>query len=306
VISSIDAKTIYDVPLLMRKEKLDERVLQLFKIENGEEPQLDQWKDFLVKLKNPKSEVNIALVGKYVELHDAYKSIAESLIHAGASNEVKANVRWVPSETVSKENVEELLGDQNGILIAPGFGERGFEGKIAAAQYAREKGTPFLGICLGLQVAVIEFGRNVLGLKNANSTEMDPKTKEPIIDLMEEQKKITKKGGTMRLGAYPCTLKEGNKVFEMYGEQDISERHRHRYEFNNDYLDRFEQKGMMAAGVNPDSNLVEIMELKNHPWYVGTQFHPELKSRVLAPHPLFIGFIKAAMANQANKSTNRS
>jgi CTP synthase len=306
VISSIDAKTIYDVPLLMRKEKLDERVLQLFKIENGEEPQLDQWKDFLVKLKNPKSEVNIALVGKYVELHDAYKSIAESLIHAGASNEVKANVRWVPSETVSKENVEELLGDQNGILIAPGFGERGFEGKIAAAKYAREKGTPFLGICLGLQVAVIEFGRNVLGLKNANSTEMDPKTKEPIIDLMEEQKKITKKGGTMRLGAYPCTLKEGNKVFEMYGEQDISERHRHRYEFNNDYLDRFEQKGMMAAGVNPDSNLVEIMELKNHPWYVGTQFHPELKSRVLAPHPLFIGFIKAAMANQANKSTNRS
>jgi CTP synthase len=219
---------------------------------------------------------------------------------------VKANVRWVPSETVSKENVEELLGDQNGILIAPGFGERGFEGKIAAAKYAREKGTPFLGICLGLQVAVIEFGRNVLGLKNANSTEMDPKTKEPIIDLMEEQKKITKKGGTMRLGAYPCTLKEGNKVFEMYGEQDISERHRHRYEFNNDYLDRFEQKGMMAAGVNPDSNLVEIMELKNHPWYVGTQFHPELKSRVLAPHPLFIGFIKAAMANQANKSTNRS
>jgi CTP synthase len=262
VISSMDARTIYDVPLLMRKEKLDERVLAIFKLPDDKEPDLDHWKGFLSRLKNPKSEVNIALVGKYVELHDAYKSIAESFIHAGATNEVKVNVSWVPSEDVTEENIEELLGEQNGILIAPGFGERGFEGKIAAAKYAREKKIPFLGICLGLQVAVIEFGRNVLGFKDANSTEMDPKTKAPIIDLMEEQKKITKKGGTMRLGAYPCTLKENTKVYEMYGSQDISERHRHRYEFNNEYLEKFENKGMMAVGINPDSNLVEIMELK--------------------------------------------
>jgi CTP synthase len=306
VISSMDAKTIYDVPLLMRKEKLDERVLELFKIPIGDEPALEQWKEFLAKLKNPKAEVNIALVGKYVELHDAYKSIAEAFIHSGAKNEAKVNVTWVPSEDVDEENVKELLENQNGILIAPGFGERGFEGKIAAAKYARENKIPFFGICLGLQVAVIEFGRNVLGFKDANSTEMDPKTKDPIIDLMEEQKKITKKGGTMRLGAYPCTLKEGNKVFEMYGKVDISERHRHRYEFNNDYLEKFENRGMMAAGINPDSNLVEIMELKNHPWYIGTQFHPELKSRVVEPHPLFVGFIKAAVEHQAKKTKHRS
>jgi CTP synthase len=302
VISSMDARTIYDVPLLMRKEKLDERVLAIFKLPDDKEPDLDHWKGFLSRLKNPKSEVNIALVGKYVELHDAYKSIAESFIHAGATNEVKVNVSWVPSEDVTEENIEELLGEQNGILIAPGFGERGFEGKIAAAKYAREKKIPFLGICLGLQVAVIEFGRNVLGFKDANSTEMDPKTKAPIIDLMEEQKKITKKGGTMRLGAYPCTLKENTKVYEMYGSQDISERHRHRYEFNNEYLEKFENKGMMAVGINPDSNLVEIMELKNHPWYIGTQFHPELKSRVVEPHPLFVGFIKASIESEARKS----
>jgi len=302
VVSSMDARTIYDVPLLMRKEKLDERVLEIFNLPSDTEPALDQWREFLSRLKNPKSEVNVALVGKYVELHDAYKSIAESFIHAGAANESKVNVNWVSSEDVSEENVEELLGEQNGILIAPGFGERGFEGKIAAARYARENKIPFLGICLGLQVAVIEFGRNALGFKDANSTEMDPKTKSPIIDLMEEQKKITKKGGTMRLGAYPCTLKEGTKVFEMYGSKDISERHRHRYEFNNDYLEKFENKGMMAVGINPDSNLVEIMELKNHPWYIGTQFHPELKSRVVEPHPLFVGFIKATVENKAKKS----
>ncbi len=305
VISSMDARTIYDVPLLMRREKLDERVLEIFKLPSDTEPALDQWREFLSRLKNPKTEVNVALVGKYVELHDAYKSIAESFIHAGASNEAKVNVNWVSSEEVSEENVEELLGEQNGILIAPGFGERGFEGKIAAARFAREKKIPFLGICLGLQVAVIEFGRNALGFKDANSTEMDPKTKSPIIDLMEEQKKITKKGGTMRLGAYPCTLKEGTKVYEMYGSKDISERHRHRYEFNNDYLEKFENKGMMAVGINPDSNLVEIMELKNHPWYIGTQFHPELKSRVVDPHPLFVGFIKASIENKAKKSKSK-
>lgn len=302
VISSIDAKTIYDVPLLMRKEKLDERVLELFKIPAGPEPDLEQWKEFLNRLKNPVHEVNIALVGKYVELHDAYKSIAEAFIHAGAANEAKVNVTWIPSEDVTEENVAELFSNQDGALIAPGFGERGFEGKIAAAKYARENKIPYFGICLGLQVAVIEFGRNVLGFKDANSTEMDPKTKDPIIDLMEEQKKITKKGGTMRLGAYPCTLKEGTRVFELYGTEHISERHRHRYEFNNEYLEKFESKGMMAVGVNPDSNLVEIMELKNHPWYIGTQFHPELKSRVVEPHPLFVGFIKASLDYKSTKA----
>ncbi len=300
VISSIDAKTIYDVPLLMRKEKLDERVLELFNLPIGEEPGLVYWKEFLTKLKNPVHEIKIALVGKYIDLHDAYKSIAEGFIHAGASNECKVNINWVSSEDIESENVAEILGEHDGILIAPGFGERGVEGKITAAKYARENKIPFFGICLGLQVAIIEFGRNVLGLKNAASTETDPQTKEPIIDLMEEQKKITKKGGTMRLGAYPCTLKEGTKVFEAYGSSEISERHRHRYEFNNEYLEKFENKGMLAAGVNPDSNLVEIMELKNHPWYVGTQFHPEYKSRVVEPHPLFSGFIKAAI-NHKNK-----
>ena len=295
VISSIDAKTIYDVPILMQKEKLDERVLELFNLPNDVEPGLEQWKEFLLRLKNPKREVNIALVGKYVELHDAYKSIAESFIHAGAKNECKVNVSWISSEEVNGDNVADLLNDQDGILIAPGFGERGFEGKIDAAKYARTKKIPFFGICLGLQVAVIEFGRNVLGIKNAHSTEMDPICKDPIIDLMEDQKKITKKGGTMRLGAYPCKLKKGTKVQELYGSVDISERHRHRYEFNNDYLEQFENKGLIAAGLNPDSNLVEIMELKNHPFYVGTQFHPELKSHVVEPHPLFVGFIKAAI-----------
>jgi CTP synthase len=295
VISSIDAKTIYDVPLLMRKEKLDERVLELFRLPAGEEPGLENWKEFLGRLKNPNKEVNIALVGKYVELHDAYKSIAESFIHAGAVHECKVNVTWISSEDVNNDNVEELLDGQNGVLIAPGFGERGFEGKISAAKYARENKVPFFGICLGLQVAVIEFGRNVLGLKDAHSTEMDQKCKNPIIDLMEEQKKITKKGGTMRLGAYSCKLKAGTKVQELYNSSVISERHRHRYEFNNEYLERFENKGMIAAGTNPDSNLVEIMEITNHPWYVGTQFHPELKSRVIEPHPLFVGFIKAAI-----------
>jgi CTP synthase len=300
VISSIDAKTIYDVPLLMQKEKLDERVLELFRLDTEGQADMTQWTEFLDKLKNPKKDVNIALVGKYVELHDAYKSIAESFIHAGAKNECRVNVSWISSEEIDGENVEEMLAGQHGLLVAPGFGERGFEGKIVAARYARENKMPFFGICLGLQVAVIEFGRNVLGYKTANSTEMDPKTKDPIIDLMEEQKKITKKGGTMRLGAYPCTLIEGTKVFDLYGVKNIEERHRHRYEFNNEYLEKYEAKGLSAVGINPDSNLVEIMELKNHPWYIGTQFHPELKSRVVAPHPLFIGFIRAALEYKGN------
>lgn len=299
VISSIDARTIYDVPLLMQKEKLDIRALELFNLPIKDEPALEQWKEFLNKLKKPKEEVKIALVGKYVELHDAYKSIAEAFIHAGAKNECKVNINWISSEDVEADNVNELLSGHNGILIAPGFGERGIEGKIVAAKYARTKKIPFFGICLGLQVAVIEFGRNVLGYKHAASTEIDQKSKEPIIDLMEDQKKITKKGGTMRLGAYPCKLKSGSKVFDLYHQAtDISERHRHRYEFNNEYLAKFEEKGMQAVGINPDSNLVEIMELDNHPWYIGTQFHPELRSRAVEPHPLFVGFVNAALEHK--------
>jgi len=295
VISAIDASTIYDVPLLMRKEELDDRVIEKLKLPYTEEPKLENWKEFLGRLKNPTKEVNIALVGKYVELHDAYKSIAESFIHAGAHNECKVNVSWVSSEKLEDEGTNDLLKGHDGILIAPGFGERGIEGKIEAARYARENKIPFFGICLGMQCAVIEFGRNVLGLKDAASTEINPKTKHPIIDLMEGQKKITMKGGTMRLGAYPCHLKKGTKTATIYKKTDIKERHRHRYEFNNKYLENFEKRGMIATGINPDSNLVEIIELKKHPWFIGTQFHPELQSRVVSPHPLFISFIEAAI-----------
>lgn len=301
VVSAIDAKTIYDVPLLMRKEELDDRVIEKLKLPHTEEPGLEDWKEFLGRLKNPTKEVNIALVGKYVELHDAYKSIAESLIHAGAKNECKVNVSWISSEKVEDEGAEDLLKEHDGILIAPGFGERGIEGKIDAARYVRENKIPFFGICLGMQCAVIEFGRNVLGLKEAASTEIKPKTKYPIIDLMEEQKKITSKGGTMRLGAYPCHVKKGTKTAKIYKKSEIQERHRHRYEFNNEYLKDFEKNGMIASGVNPDSNLVEIIELKKHPWYIGTQFHPELQSRVVAPHPLFVSFIEAAINYRKDK-----
>ena len=296
VISAEDAESIYDVPLLMRKEKLDERVLEKLHLSNAEEPNLDHWKEFLGRLKNPTNEVTIALVGKYVELRDAYKSIAESFIHAGAKNECKVNVEWISSERLEDEEVEKLLEGVHGILVAPGFGERGIEGKIRSVQYARENKIPFLGICLGMQCAVIEFGRNVLGLKEASSTELDKKTKHPIIDLMEEQKKIRKKGGTMRLGAYPCKLRKDSKLYEIYGVEEVSERHRHRYEFNNRYLEDFEKKGMKAAGINPESGLVEIIELTDHPWFIGTQFHPELKSRVVKPHPLFSSFIEAAIS----------
>ncbi len=304
VISSLDAETIYDVPLLMRKEKLDERVLEKLKLPIKGEPKLDDWKEFLGRLKNPTREVTIGLVGKYVELHDAYKSIAESLIHAGARNECKVNINWISSERIEDEDITTLLEGLDGIIIAPGFGERGIEGKIHAAKYARENKIPFFGICLGMQCAVIEFGRNVLGYTDAASTELEKKTKNPIIDLMEEQKKITKKGGTMRLGAYDCRIKEGTKVHKIYNEKAITERHRHRYEFNNKYLAEFEENGMIAAGINPDSDLVEIIELKRHPWYIGTQFHPELKSRVIKPHPLFVSFVKAAITYKSNKEQN--
>jgi CTP synthase len=300
VIEAIDAETIYDVPLLMRKEKLDERVLAKLRYPYKKEPNIEAWKEFLGRLKNPTETVDIALVGKYVELHDAYKSIAEAFTHAGAYNECKVKLHWIHSEKIDENNVKEILGQMHGILVAPGFGERGIEGKITAVHFAREQKIPFLGICLGMQCAVIEFARNVLGLENAHSTEMNPQTPYPVIDLMEEQKKVTAKGGTMRLGAYPCKLQKGTKVHQAYGKTLISERHRHRYEFNNQFLEQFEKGGLVFSGFNPDSNLVEVIELASHPWFVGVQFHPELKSTVASPHPLFMRFVKAAMEHKTN------
>lgn len=303
VIESLDAETIYDVPILMRKEKLDERVLAKFKHSYKREPKIDQWKEYLGRLKNPTSQVKIGLVGKYVELKDAYKSIVESFIHAGAENECKVVLDWIHAEEVDEHNAEKLFKELDGILVAPGFGERGIEGKITTVKYARENNIPFFGICLGMQCAVIEFARNVLMLKNANSTEMDPKSKHPVIDIMEDQKNIKNKGGTMRLGAYDCQLKKGTKAYHVYGHAKISERHRHRYEFNNKYLEQYENAGMIASGKNPESNLVEVMELKDHPWFIGAQYHPELKSTVANPHPLFVKFVKAAIAYKREKET---
>lgn len=303
VVESMDASTIYDVPLLMYKEQLDKTVLSKLKLPTKAEPDMESWKDFLGRLKNPTSDVRIGLVGKYVELPDAYKSITEAFIHAGAKNECKVRVEYIPSESIYAENVKEKLGHLDGVLVAPGFGSRGIEGKIEAIKYVRENNVPFFGICLGMQCCVIEFGRNVLGLANANTTEIDENAPHPVINMMEEQKSITTKGGTMRLGAYPCDVKKGTKAFAAYGKQHISERHRHRYEFNNKYLEQYEAAGMIASGINPESNLVEIVELKNHPFFVGGQFHPELKSTVANPHPLFIKFVAAAM-EYAKKKTN--
>ncbi len=296
VVESIDVSTIYEVPLLMQKEKLDQFVLQKLNLPVGNVPELKAWKQFISKLKNPKSKVKIGLVGKYVELPDAYKSIMEALIHAGASNECKVNIISLHSEEITASNVNEKLNGLNGILVAPGFGHRGIEGKIEAVKFAREQSIPFLGICLGMQCAVIEFARNVIGYSDANSTEMVRNTAHPVIDLMENQKGVTDKGGTMRLGAYPCTISKGSKAFEAYKSQDISERHRHRYELNNDFIDDLQKHGMMATGINPDTNLVEITEIKSHPWFVGVQFHPEYKSTVVNPHPLFVSFVKAALS----------
>jgi len=295
VIEAIDADTIYAVPLLMRKEKLDERVLAKLKVTAKHEPDLEQWKAFLGKLKNPIEEVKIGLVGKYVSLPDAYKSIAEAFIHAGAENDCKVHLKWISSEDINKESVKDILGELDAVLVAPGFGERGLEGKIAAIQYVRENKVPFLGICLGMQCAVVEFSRHVLGLSDASTTELNPKARHPVIDMMEEQKKITTKGGTMRLGAYGCKIKKGSRAFHIYGDTMIQERHRHRYEFNNKYLEQIEEAGLKATGVNPDTGLVEIVELKDHPWFVGVQYHPELKSTVLNPHPLFVKFVEAAL-----------
>lgn len=295
VIESMDASTIYDVPLLMYKEQLDKTVLAKLKLSNKSEPNMESWKDFLGRLKNPTSEVKIGLVGKYVELPDAYKSISEAFIHAGAKNECKVRVQFIPSESIFEENVAEKLGNLDGVLVAPGFGSRGIEGKIESIRYVRENNIPFFGICLGMQCSVIEFGRNVLGLKGANTVEIDENTPYPVINMMAEQKNIINKGGTMRLGAYPCDIKKGTKAFSAYGKQHITERHRHRYEFNNEFLKQYEEGGMIASGFNPATGLVEIVELKSHPFFVGGQFHPELKSTVANPHPLFVKFVAAAI-----------
>ena len=304
VIESIDADTIYEVPLLMLNEKLDETVLKKLNLPLQQSPDLKPWLAFLDKLKKPKNEVTIGLVGKYVELHDAYKSISESFTHAGAANECKVNIRYVHAEKVTPKSCETILKDLDGILVAPGFGSRGFEGKITAAGYAREHEIPYLGICLGMQCAVVEFARNVLKLEDANSAEMNRKTTYPVIDLMEEQKSITAKGGTMRLGAYPCDIKKDSKAFQAYNQEHVAERHRHRYEFNDRFKPDFEKKGFNAVGINPDTGLVEIMELVKHPWFVGVQFHPEYRSTVLNPHPLFIHFVKAAIDYKTEKTKN--
>ncbi|PKA99461.1 CTP synthase [Flavobacteriaceae bacterium MAR_2009_75] len=304
VIQSIDASTIYDVPILMQEEGLDKVVLQKLALPNISEPNLTRWSQFLEKHKNPQHEVSIGLVGKYVELQDSYKSILESFIHAGAANEVRVNIRSIHSEHLSDSNLQNKLKGLDGILVAPGFGERGIEGKVNAVRYARENGIPFLGICLGMQMAVIEYARNVLGLKDANSTEMNGNSENPVINLMEEQKNITNKGGTMRLGAWDCELEDGSLAKEVYdGATEISERHRHRYEFNNEYKSTLENAGLKATGINKATGLVEIVELANHPWFVGVQYHPEYKSTVANPHPLFVSFVKAALAYK-KKQTN--
>lgn len=301
VIQSIDASTIYDVPNLMLEEGLDTVTLKKLGLPEKNTPDLKHWNEFLQKHKNPKHEINIGLVGKYVELQDSYKSILEAFIHAGATNETKVNVISVHSEFLNAKTAEKQLKDLDGILVAPGFGNRGIEGKIDTVRYARENKIPFLGICLGMQMAVIEFARNVLGYKDANSTEMNETTKYPVINLMEEQKNIVNKGGTMRLGAWKCAIKEGTLAHQVYGTSEISERHRHRYEFNAKYLDELQNAGLIASGVNPDTNLVEIVEIKDHPFFIGVQYHPEYKSTVVNPHPLFVSFVKAVVKNKTNR-----
>jgi CTP synthase len=295
VIQALDVDSIYAVPLELQREKADETVLKKLQLPAGTPCNLDKWNNFLNDVRNPKSEVTIGLVGKYIELQDAYKSIHESFIHGGAANHVKVNVEAIHSESIDDSNAAQLLGHLDGVLVAPGFGNRGIEGKIAAIKYVRENNIPFFGICLGMQCAVIEFARNVLGMTDAHSTEMNPKTAFPVIDMMEEQRKVKKKGGTMRLGAYKCDLQKGSLAQNLYGAEHISERHRHRFEFNNNYIEKFETAGMIATGRNPDNNLVEIVEIPTHPHFIGVQYHPELKSTVDNPHPLFTGLVKAAL-----------
>lgn len=295
IIESIDAETIYDVPLLMLKEGLDQVVLEKLKLSTAQKPDLSKWNEFLEKFKNPQKTITVGLIGKYVELRDSYKSIVESTIHAGAWNDTKVQIKWIHSEDLDSKTVIQELQDTDGIIVAPGFGSRGIEGKIEAVRYARENNLPFFGICLGMQMAVIEFARNVLHLDNANSTEMNSQTPYPVIDLMSEQKNITDKGGTMRLGEWSCTLEKKSKIFDIYQKDLIFERHRHRYEFNNRFLTDFQQNGFQTSGINTDTQLVEIIEIPNHAWFIGVQFHPEYKSTVLNPHPLFLSFIQACL-----------
>ena len=305
VIQSIDASTIYDVPNMMLQEGLDMVTLKKLALSDDTAPNLVQWNEFLKRHKNPRHEVNIGLIGKYVELQDSYKSILEAFIHAGAANEVKVNIESIHSEFIDETTITNKISHLDGVLVAPGFGERGIEGKIDAVRYARENNLPFLGICLGMQMAVIEFARNVLGLKQANSTEMNPDTPDPVIDLMEEQKNIKHLGGTMRLGSWECALKEGSIVRELYKGSTISERHRHRYEYNSSYASQLEAQGMVSTGINPKTGLVEIIEIPEHKWFVGVQYHPEYKSTVANPHPLFVGFVQAAREfSQQRKRTS--
>jgi CTP synthase len=282
----------------MHEQHLDDVILRKLGINDAEEPNLKSWSDFVEKIKNPKHCVEVALVGKYTELPDAYKSINESFIHAGAINHCKVKVTYVPAEQVTNENAAEKLAGMSGIFVAPGSGVRGFEGKVAAVKYARENNIPFFGVGLGMQASIIEFARNVLGMADAHSRELDPQTKYPVIDLMEEQKKVTEKGGTMRLGGYPCALKAGSKAAAAYGTDSVVERHRHRYEFNGAYLQQFEAAGMIATGTNPETGLVEVLEMKNHPWFVAVMYNPEYKSTVSTPAPLFVAFVAAALEYQ--------
>jgi len=305
VIQSIDASTIYDVPNLMLKEKLDVVALNKLRLPKKSRPDLSKWNEFLKKHKKPKHTVNVGLIGKYVELQDSYKSILEAFVHSGASNQTRVNVVSIHSEYLNRKNVAEKLAGLDGVLVAPGFGERGVEGKIEAIRYVRENKIPFFGICLGMQMAVIEYSRNVLGLQDANSTEMNPKTKNPVIHIMEDQKHVTDKGGTMRLGAWDCQLKKGTLVYSIYNQEMISERHRHRFELNNTYLKDLEKAGLMASGVNPKTKLVEVIELKNHPFFIGVQYHPEYKSTVANPHPIFVEFVKATVQHKQHLGSTR-
>lgn len=295
VVESVDVSTIYEVPLRMLEEKLDQTVLRKLTLSTDTEPELNAWREFISRLKNPKHTIKVGLVGKYVELPDAYKSIAESFIHSGAMNECQVDVEYIHSEDITEENVYERLKGLKGIVVAPGFGSRGIDGKIITARYARENNIPFLGICLGMQCAVIEFARNVLHFEGAHSTEINHKTKYPVIDLMEEQKSVIDKGGTMRLGGFKCVISKNSRTYEAYGKTEIVERHRHRYEFNDRYFEDFKNNGMIPVGKNPESNLVEIVEIPEHKWYIGVQFHPEYSSTVINPHPLFVNFIRACI-----------
>ncbi|MCR4925008.1 MAG: CTP synthase [Clostridiales bacterium] len=300
VIENRDMPSLYEIPFALEDEGLARITIRHLGLKCGE-PDLADWHKMVDSLKEPKNSVRIALVGKYVELHDSYLSVAEALKHGGIPSETEVKIDWVDSEKITEKNVEKILGKADGILVPGGFGSRGIDGKILAAKYARENKIPYLGICLGLQIAVIEFARNVLGLKGANTTEIDPDTEYPVIDLMPDQRGVTDMGGTMRLGQYPCTLQDGTKAYAAYGQQLIYERHRHRFEVNNDFREAFEKAGMVLCGVSPDKYIVEMIEIKDHPWFVASQAHPEFKSRPNKPHPLFLGFVEASLKNKKSK-----